>query len=209
MVYLDGDNNLEAAAVDDFLEMSSVGSSANVDIVVQMDRIGGYSTAYDDWTDTKRYHVTPGMTPTIANAITAVGEANMGDPETLLNFIRWGRAAYPANNYAVVLWDRSSGCTLLDPDEILTKGIIYDDTNSDNIDMPELRNVLSVFTNAGTDPIELLAYGCLLDGDIEVDNQIKPFADSCWIETHPIDGLSSPWRPTTFALHRLGTITAL
>ena len=177
MVYLDGDNNLEAAAIDDFLEMSSVGSSANVDIVVQMDRIGDYSTAYDDWTDTKRFYITPGMTPTIANAITAVGEANMGDPGTLLNFIRWGRAAYPANNYAVVIWDHGSGWTLRDPDEIATKGIAYDDTSGDNIDMSELRSVLSIFTGAGANPIELFGMDACLMAMIEVDNQIKPFAD--------------------------------
>jgi hypothetical protein len=190
MVYLDGDNNLEAAAIDDFLEMSSVGSSSNVSIVVQMDRISGYSTAYDDWTDTRRFHITPGMTPTIANSITAVGEANMGDPETLLHFIRWGRAAYPANNYAVVLWDHGSGWKLRDPDQIIDKGIIYDDTNSDNITMPEMRSVLSVFTNTGTNPIELFGMDACLMAMIEVDNQIKPYADVRVgsQETEPADG---------------------
>ena len=190
MVYLDGDNNLEAAAVDDFLEMSSVGSSANVDIVVQFDRIGGYSTAYDDWTDTRRYHITAGMTPTAANAITSIGEANMGDPGTLLNFIRWGRAAYPATNYAVVLWDHGSGWTLRDPDEILTKGIAYDDTSGDNIDMPEMRSVLSTFTGAGANPIELFGLDACLMAMIEVDNQIKGYADVRVTseETEPADG---------------------
>jgi hypothetical protein len=190
MVYLDGDNNLEAAAVDDFLEMSSVGSSANVDIVVQFDRISGYSTAYDDWTDTRRFHITAGMTPTIANSLVSVGEANMGDPETLLNFIRWGRAAYPATNYAVVLWDHGSGWTLRDPDEILTKGIAYDDTSADNINMPEMRSVLSTFTSAGANPIELFGLDACLMAMIEVDNQIKPYADVRVTsqETEPADG---------------------
>ena len=190
MVYLDGDNNLEAAAVDDFLEMSSVGSSADVDIVVQMDRIGGYSTAYDDWTDTRRFHITAGMTPTIANSIVSIGEANMGDPETLLNFIRWGRAAYPATNYAVVLWDHGSGWTLRDPEEVITKGIAYDDTSGDNIDMPEMRSVLSTFTSAGGNPIELFGMDACLMAMIEVDNQIKPYADVRVTsqETEPADG---------------------
>ncbi len=38
MVYLDGDNNLESAAIDDFLEMAHVGSTAEVNIVAQFDR---------------------------------------------------------------------------------------------------------------------------------------------------------------------------
>ena len=86
MVYIDGDNNLEGAAVDDFLEMSAVGSTGDVNIVVQMDRRGGYDTSYGDWRDCQRYLVTQGMTPTEANAVSDWGdgqggrEVNMGDP---------------------------------------------------------------------------------------------------------------------------------
>jgi hypothetical protein len=38
MVYLDGDNNLEGAGIDDFMEMSSVSSTEGMNIVVQFDR---------------------------------------------------------------------------------------------------------------------------------------------------------------------------
>jgi len=34
MVYLDGDNDLEKYAIDDFLEMASVGSTSDVNIIV-------------------------------------------------------------------------------------------------------------------------------------------------------------------------------
>ena len=61
MVYLDGDNNLEGAGIDDFLEMSAVGSTQHINIVVQFDRIGGYDSRYDNWTTCKRFLVTPGM----------------------------------------------------------------------------------------------------------------------------------------------------
>ena len=90
MVYLDGDNNLEGAAIEDFLEMSSVGSSAgHVNIVVQFDRIAGYDTSYDNWETCKRFHVTYNMTPTATNAVEDIGEVNMGDPATLTDFINW------------------------------------------------------------------------------------------------------------------------
>ena len=105
MVYLDGDNNLESAGIDDFLEMSSVGSDLNVNIVVQFDRIDGYDSSYDDWKTCKRFLITSGMTPTTANAIADIGEANMGDPATLTAFIDWATTAYPASRYALVLWN--------------------------------------------------------------------------------------------------------
>jgi hypothetical protein len=39
MVYLNGDCDLEAAAITDFLEISSVGSNSNVKILVLFDRV--------------------------------------------------------------------------------------------------------------------------------------------------------------------------
>jgi hypothetical protein len=89
MIYLDGDNNLESCAINDFLEMSSIGSTKNVSIVVQFDRIGGYDYSYDDWTTTKRYYVEKDMTPTSKNAYMDIGEANMGNPQTLIDFAAW------------------------------------------------------------------------------------------------------------------------
>ena len=48
LVYLDGDNNLEEDAIGDYAEMSSVGSNARLNIVVQFDRIA----SDEDWDDT-------------------------------------------------------------------------------------------------------------------------------------------------------------
>jgi hypothetical protein len=104
MVYLDGDNNLESAAIGDFLEMSSVGSTSDVNIVVQFDRIPGGVSSYGDWTDCKRFRVTSGMTPMPANATEDLGECNMGDPNTLREFVEWTTTKFPADNYALILW---------------------------------------------------------------------------------------------------------
>jgi hypothetical protein len=190
MVYLDGDNNLESAAVNDFMEMSSVGSSASVNIVALMDRISGYDTSYDDWTDTRRFYITNGLTPAAANGV-SWGEANMGDPEVLLKFVRWAKAAYPANHYALVFWDHGSGWRLRDPNEALNKGVSFDDTSGgDSIDMPELRNVLSTLTSGGTYPFDIVGMDACLMAMAEVDNQIKPYA-SIRVgseETEPNDG---------------------
>jgi hypothetical protein len=39
MIYLDADNNLESAGINDINEMEMVGSTTDVNIVVQVDRI--------------------------------------------------------------------------------------------------------------------------------------------------------------------------
>jgi len=112
LVYLDGDNNLEGAAIDDFMEMSAVGSTSAVNIVVQFDRIPGYDSSYGDWTDCKRFRVTYGMTPMAENALIDLGECNMGDPNTLRDFVDWTMTEYPAENYALILWNHGSGWKL-------------------------------------------------------------------------------------------------
>ncbi|MCK4763551.1 MAG: hypothetical protein KAW12_15230 [Candidatus Aminicenantes bacterium] len=108
MVYLDGDNEHERAAIADFLEMAAVGSTKAVNIAVQFDRIAGHDSAYGDWTGTKRFLVTKGLKPSAASAAMDAGEVNMGDPEALLDFIYWSKTNYPAANYALILWHHGS-----------------------------------------------------------------------------------------------------
>jgi hypothetical protein len=102
MVYLDGDNDLEEYAINDFLEISSSGSDENINIVVQFDRNNYYDTRYGDWTECNRFYITKGMTPERKNAINDWGdgkggrEVNMGEPYTLKDFINWAKTNYPA-----------------------------------------------------------------------------------------------------------------
>ena len=192
MVYLDGDNNLEYVGIVDFLEMATVGSDANVNIVVQFDRIDGYDDSYGDWITTKRYLVTSGTTPTAANALSDIGEANMGDPSTLVDFVNWARSNYPADNYALVLWNHGSGWKKekeKPPNPL--KAICYDDTSGgDPLTMAELRSALGTITSGGSDPIHLLASDACLMGMIEVDYQIQPYAEvrTSSEEVEPGDG---------------------
>lgn len=107
LVFADGDNNLEGAAIDDLNEMEVAGSSDQVNIVVQLDRISGYDSSNGNWTTCKRFYVTKdsnGYDSTIVSTeIADLGERNMGDPATLVEFAQWGRDNYPAQHYALVL----------------------------------------------------------------------------------------------------------
>jgi len=114
MVYMDGDNNLEEDALIDFLEMARVGSTDDVNVVVQLDRIGKYVTKTDErfpyWTETLRFRVTKGMKPARECALhEKLNEANMGDGKTLADFVTWSKRTYPAKRYALILWDHGQG----------------------------------------------------------------------------------------------------
>jgi len=144
MVYLDSDNSLANGlnisgqihdlGVDVFLRLANVTSSPNFNIVVQMDRAPSQDERYGNWTGGKRFNVKKGMTPTAENAVEDLGEVDMGDPNTLRDFVNWTINSYPANFFFLVLWDHGSGCM----------GICYDVTSgNDCLSLPKITQALT------------------------------------------------------------------
>jgi len=111
MVYMAGDNgrvfkdgmqlmhNLEGYGWGDIKEMSSIGSTEKVAIVAQYDTL--------DATHTPRLFI-DGKTET-GTPVEKVPPVNTGDPQNLTDFIVWGIKNYPAEKYALVLWNHGTG----------------------------------------------------------------------------------------------------
>lgn len=96
MVYLDADNNLGTASRLDLEEMQAVGSTDNVTVLVQYDTQGGA---------TYRYKVEKGSLTQLAN----LGELDMAKASTLKDFVAYAAGAYPADHYALILWNHGQG----------------------------------------------------------------------------------------------------
>jgi len=197
MVYLAADNNLESAGVGDFLEMSSVGSTSDVRIVVQFDRSSGYDTTNGDWTTTKRFFVTQGMIPVASSALSDLGEMNMGNPATLLNFVQWAKTSYPAEKYALILWNHGGGWMPADelPDEsgglISAQGVSWDDGNGgDYLSNMEISSVLASVTDNGSEKLEMVGLDACLMAMLEVDVHLQPYvvARASSEDSEPNDG---------------------
>ena len=211
LVFVNGDNNLEGAAIDDLNEMEAAGSSSQLNIVVQLDRISGYDSSNGNWTTCKRFYVTQdpaGYDSTIVSTeIADLGERNMGDPATLIEFAQWGKDNYPAKHYALVLWDHGNGWRLLErstdekgvaPTDVDTggpmvapAGIGWDDTSGgDYITTPELRFALQSINTYYGAKIDVLGLDACLMGMLEIDYELAPFVDYRVgaEETEPWDG---------------------
>lgn len=100
LVYLAGDNDLDADGAKDITEMAKVGSNNDVNIIVQFDRAGEAGT--------QRFYITEGGGYP-KDSIENLGETNTGDPKVLLDFLKWGIKKYPAKHYMAVLWNHGSG----------------------------------------------------------------------------------------------------
>jgi len=98
MVYLAGDNDLSTAGECDLEEMRRVGSTPDVHLVAEFDRAGAQGT--------RRFHIERGG---VTEEVVALGETDSGDPSTLHAFVRWAAERYPADRYALILWNHGGG----------------------------------------------------------------------------------------------------
>ena len=164
MVYLAADNNLAVAGVQDLDEMEAAGSDANVQVVVQAEfsqthlKQAGCTTPAcinrPNW-NTFRYAIpqAAGAGATGPNgAATDIGNRDMTSAQELRDFISWAKQSYPADNYAVVLWNHGGGYT----------GLIEDVTSSGS-HLMSLADVKTALAQAGG--ADLTAFDmCLMAG---------------------------------------------
>ena len=167
MVYIDGDNNLEDYVVKDIeTELSALGSSAGVNVVAIADRGPGYDTSRGDWQTTKVYYCAQGMLADAASAVADWGERNMGDPQTLRDFVTWAKANYPATNYLLAFWDHGymtfQGYTSVD-----------DSSAGDALDEDE-----QVAAMATVGPVSVVAWDMCNRQMLEVAADWQPYAQA-------------------------------
>ncbi|HPS58332.1 MAG TPA: clostripain-related cysteine peptidase [Spirochaetota bacterium] len=195
MVWLDGDNNLENSAMADFNEMeyglylaglTDPSVDRKIRIIVQVDRHPGYdnNTTYtgSNWSDTRRYRIRPDpensgewVSERLDNDM---GEVNMGDAAELKDFIEYCHEHFPAENYALILWNHGGGLMkkvssnesdAAGTTEAISKDICTDDTNDDQLYTGEITDVL---TDAHS--VKFLGFDACLMGMLEVAYEYRP-----------------------------------
>ena len=159
-LYADGDNNLEYYAYLDFLEMAFVGTSPLVNLVVQVDRIPGYSNDSGNWTDAKRFLVTKGMEPLAENAYEDLGEVNMGDGAVLTDFATDTFNRFRANHTCLVLWDHGGSWY---------GGCCRDQTSSsDSLKTDEMRLALAEVVGSVGEKVDVIAFDACVMSAVEI-----------------------------------------
>jgi len=165
MVYMAADNNLSDAGLDDLNEMEVAGSTGEVDIVALLDLEGDGNTTL--------YHVENEATPSTAIVSTPLAgpfaaEVNMGDPAVLQEFVEWTIANYPADNYALVLWNHGEGWRTTADSGPLYKGVCFDDLSGDYISTVELGAVLDTATTNAGETLDIIGFDACLMAMAEV-----------------------------------------
>jgi len=195
MVYMAGDNNLDGAALRDIEEMARVGSTKDVNCLVQLDRLEDRKT--------RRFLITQGGGYK-RDCLETFGETNTGDPKVLEDFLLWSAERYPAERYFLTLWNHGSGwweetgsrvaarripdarlrcsatrsslfCHKTDtPDRTAHRSICYDDhSGGDALDNRELKDVLTRGCTVIGKKIDILGMDACLMTMVEVAWQLR------------------------------------
>jgi hypothetical protein len=180
MVYMCADNGLDDSF--DLAEMMAVGSTPQVQIIVQTDNLPSHSPP-----TTCRYKIEKDSLILIVD----LGEKDMADITVATDFVKYCRSSYPANNYCLVLWDHGSGWYPT-PNRI-QRSIIYDYTNQDSISVAngEFRQLLAEVKKALGKKLNLLVLDACMMGQIEVASEVSENAEILVASEAlvPLDGL--------------------
>ncbi len=143
---------------------------AGVNVVVELGRMAGYSADDGDWSGVRRYRVNKDSDPSKINSelLADLGPADMGKGETLGDFARLARNAYPARKYMLVVWSHGSGWLK----GAGNKGISYDYETGSHINIPDLAKALKASGH-----LDVLAFDACLMQMAEVAYELKDSAD--------------------------------
>ncbi|HWR64801.1 MAG TPA: clostripain-related cysteine peptidase, partial [Bellilinea sp.] len=184
MLYQDADDQvLEQDIFLDLNEAERVGSTDKVTIVSQMDRfLGGFQSG-DDWTSTRRYLVTQDDNLNVIGSelLDDLGETNMADGQTLVDFVSWAVETYPADRYALVLSDHGLGWPggWSDPTGGADRGTapLIGALQGDSIYLAELEAALAqIQSNTGIERLDLIGMDACLMSQMEIYAMLQPYA---------------------------------
>ena len=183
MVYIAGDNNLEEAGIIDINEMEMIGSSEDVNILVEMDRSPRYHSGHDNWSGARRYYITEGQTDKIESILLSdLGTVDSGSADTFLDFFTWGTQNFPAERIALIFWNHGWSWSLQNTTNP-TKGIMDDESTGSSLSVAngDLSQLLEDFTTETNQSIDLLGM------------------DACTMMSWEIATVAAPWAETLVA----------
>src|SRR2546422_2129912 len=155
-------------ATDDIAEMLNATSNSGHHVNILIETGGAVNATIDkhrqiDFTKVQRHIIKNNAISTLVD----LGQKNLGDPETLTDFITWGAANYPAQHYALLLWDHGGGIY----------GFGKDDIFNDTLTIEEIKQSLSnSYSNIG-EKFELIGFDSCLMATLEVSLALAPYAN--------------------------------
>ncbi|MBS1230377.1 MAG: hypothetical protein H6R17_3654 [Proteobacteria bacterium] len=167
-------NGRTALATKNIKEMLAAASSDNLRVVITTGAankkdISGSGELVDDWTTVKRFVIKNHQLVPQGSQ----GVKDMGDPQTLTDFIKWGQDNFAADRYVLVLWDHGGGA-LADFGGYGTGLVPKPDYFASKMTFSDIRKAIS--DAVGDDQarrFEVIGFDACLMGTLEIAEALK------------------------------------
>ncbi len=174
MVFLNAANDLATFSDLNVNQLEQVAGNPDVRFVVQWKQtlIPGVSNN-PSFIGTRRYLVKEDNTNAIKSQLVQdLGNGvDMGSTTTLLNFINWTKANYPADRYALVMWNHGNGWRRGTDGPAPTRAVSYDDEFGTSIQTWQFVQGL------GSNQFDIISWDASLMQMIEVAHEIQDHAE--------------------------------
>jgi hypothetical protein len=208
LVYMNAANNLQPDSLQNIAQMMEVGSDSTVNIVVQWKQASCSDCGNPSFTATQRYRIRPHSAtdvnrvcqPDITSSDNCQGDtsvlepdrladpatnsapthqSDMGDYRVLKDFVTWGAQAYPADHFALVLWDHGAGWSPTFPtragDRLKNPKKRFRAVSIDNETQNEIETWEIPQATAGV-PLDMIIFDASLEQMIEIAYEIRSSA---------------------------------
>ncbi len=167
LVYLCGSDleSVHQAASEDLYELLRAECGDNINLVVQTGGSNEWHTDGFDAKNSQRFVNSGGALQLVEESRLS----NMGDPDTLSDFISWGAENYPADNMGLILWNHGGGSI---------SGVCFDEVfGYDSLTLPELDKALNDSYDCMTEKFEFIGFDACLMATLETANILVPYAN--------------------------------
>ncbi|MBO5388973.1 MAG: hypothetical protein J6A59_12765 [Lachnospiraceae bacterium] len=104
---------------------------------------------------------------------------NMGNSDTLSDFINYAYENYPADMYGLILWNHGGGSF---------NGYGYDEVTNDCLSLMEIDNALADTPFSGDNKLDFIGFDACLMATIEVADALSPYANYLFASQEPEPG---------------------
>jgi hypothetical protein len=171
LVYLNAANDLDSFGDLNVNQMEKVAGNANVRFIVQWKQalIPGVSES-PSFQGTRRYLLERDTNTNEVHSqlLQDLGMGvDMGDWQTLHDFVAWGKTFYPSDRTVLVIWNHGNGWHRSINRTQATRGVSYDDEMGTSIETWQLNQAM------GSNTVDILAWDASLMQMLEVNNEIR------------------------------------
>lgn len=174
--YINGKNSLDEFATKNILQMEKVGSTSDINVVVEWGSLERRTV--------QRFLVLQSTDPTKVTSpvLEDMGAVDMGNWNTLVEFIRWGVAQYPAKHYFINVWDHGNGWRLMNNPKRIAAGfhrndISWDDLTGSFITTEQLGEAMSEAAKVMGHKVDIYGSDACLMAMVEVADEMAEFVN--------------------------------